>query len=35
MPLCRICSEGYTKNEMIGEVCLSCASIMQDVDFEC
>jgi hypothetical protein len=36
MPACSICSEEHPENEMIGEVCVSCASIMHDnLDFEC
>ena len=32
---CPICGEEHPDNEMIGEVCISCAGIMQDIDFEC
>ena len=35
MALCKICGEEHPINEMIGEVCISCASVMQDIDFEC
>ena len=35
MPRCPICGEEHPEDEMIGEVCASCASIMQDIDFEC
>ncbi len=35
MLICPICIEKYPKDEMIGEVCTSCAGIMQDIDFEC
>jgi len=35
MPICPICGEEHTENGMIGEVCASRASIMQDIDFEC
>lgn len=33
--ICKICGEEHPEDEMIREVCLSCASIMQDRDFEC
>lgn len=35
MQKCPICGEEYSEDEMIGEVCISCAGIMQDQDFEC
>ena len=35
MPTCPICGEDHPKDEMMGEVCVSCAGIMQDLDFEC
>lgn len=36
MPICAICGEEHPVKEMIGEVCVSCASIMHDnLDFEC
>ena len=34
IPICPICGEEHPEEEMIGEVCASCASIMQDIDFE-
>ena len=33
--VCKVCGEEHTEKEMIGEVCISCASVMQDIDFEC
>jgi len=36
MPTCHICNEEHPDDEMIGEVCISCASIMNDkLEFEC
>jgi hypothetical protein len=35
MPRYPICGEEHPKEEMIEEVCVSCASIIQDIDFEC
>jgi len=35
MPTCSICGEEHSEDEMIGEICVSCVSIIQDVDFEC
>ena len=36
MPICKICGEDHDEDEMIGEVCVSCASIMHDnLKFEC
>ena len=35
MPICPICGEDHSEDEMIGEVCVSCAGIMQDLDSEC
>lgn len=35
MPICQICGDEHTEEEMIGDACISCASIMQDQDFEC
>ena len=36
MLICAICREEFTEDEMIGEVCVSCASIVHDnLDFEC
>ena len=36
MPICPICGEEHSEDEMIGEVCVSCASIMNDkLEFEC
>jgi hypothetical protein len=30
MPFCAICGEEHPEDEMIGEVCVSCASIIHD-----
>ena len=30
MPICPICGEEHSEDEMIGEVCVSCASIMNE-----
>jgi hypothetical protein len=36
MPTCAICGEDHPEDEMIGEVCVFCASIMNDkLEFEC
>jgi len=36
MPTCPICGEELAEDEMIGEVYISCASIMNDkLEFEC
>ena len=36
MPICPICGEEFDESEMIGEVCVSCACIMNDkLEFEC
>jgi len=35
MTRCPICGEEHPEDKMIGEVCAYCASIMQDIDFEC
>jgi len=32
---CAICGEEHLDDEMIGEVCVSCACIMSYNDFEC
>jgi hypothetical protein len=36
MPICEICGEEHQDDEMIREICVSCASIVHDnLDFEC
>jgi hypothetical protein len=36
MPICTICGEEHLEDEMIGELCVSCACIINDkLEFEC
>jgi len=36
MPICKICGDEFPEDEMVGDVCFSCASIMHDkLEFEC
>jgi hypothetical protein len=36
MPICPICGEEHSEEEMIGELCVSCTSIIySELDFEC